>query len=190
MRQSGATHDESIDSNLSQFCLEANSEFQAANDAAAQDFLRYVERYERPREVVELGCGDGAALNTFKHLDVKTFGVDINPEKLMFNEHDYWQGDMIEWLGEQKPKSVKNIFMHHALEHIVDVKEALELISIVLEVGGLFYCIVPADDRPHEVHHTAFDSPNELAPPKLKTLVSKKQERFGHPEYIYVGAKA
>lgn len=189
MRQSGATHEESIDNNLTQFCLEVDSEFQAANDAAAQDLLRYIEGFERPRKVVELGCGDGAALNTFKELDVDVFGVDINPEKLSQNKHQYWQGDMLEWLSDQKAKSVNNIFMHHALEHIVQVKELLEYVSIVLENGGLFYCIVPADDHPHEVHHTAFDDAKELAPPRMKTIVAKKQERFGHPEYIYVGVK-
>lgn len=183
------SHDESIDSNLSQFCLEVDSEFQAANDAAAQDFLRYMEKYDRPLEVVELGCGDGAALNTFERLGVKTFGVDINPEKLASNDHDYWQGDMAEWLGDQPAKSVKNIFMHHALEHIVSIKEVLDYIYIVLEKGGIFYCIVPADDHPHEVHHTAFDSALELAPPKMQTVTARKQERFGHPEYLYVGVK-
>lgn len=189
MRQSGATHYESIDDNLAQFCLEVDSEFQSANDSAVQDFMRYIEKYNRPKRVVELGCGDGAALNTFKGLGVEVFGVDINPEKLFYNTHPYHQGDMVIWAGEQKAKSVSNIFMHHALEHIVDVSELLSYIAMILERGGLFYCIVPADDSPHEVHHTAFDSALELAPPKLEILQARKQERFGHPEYLYVGRR-
>lgn len=189
MRQSDATHDESVHSNLGQFCLEVDSEFQAANDSAAQDFVRNLERLGRSRTVVELGCGDGAALNTLRGLGVEVFGVDINPEKLKHNKHLYWHGDMVEWLSDQKARSVSNIFMHHALEHIIQVKELLEYVSIVLEKGGVFYCIVPADDHPHEVHHTAFDSALELAPPRMKTIIAKRQERFGHPEYIYVGVK-
>lgn len=185
MRQSGVTHEASIMSNLQQFCYEVDSEFQAANNDAAKDCVRYLEQ----KSIIELGCGDGAALQKFVELGVTVFGVDINEEKLAVNPHPHIASDMLSWLETQPDDSLPNIFMHHALEHIIAVDELLWLISIKLVPSGIFYCVVPADDEPHEVHHTAFDSPHELAPPEMQRIVATKQVRYGHPEYLYIGQK-
>jgi SAM-dependent methyltransferase len=189
VRQSGATHEESIKSNKEIYCFEKDSGFQQPNDAAAVLFTGYIRDNGSEDIVVELGCGDGASLRKFQELGVFTIGVDINPSKLALATGPVYEMDMLEFLKVQQTGSANNIFMHHSLEHIVAVKEVLAEVPRVLKKGGLFFCITPAEDEPHSVHNTAFDSPDELEPSGLKRLECTKQIRFGHPEYMYVGIK-
>ena len=185
MRQLDATHQESIDGNLGQWCYEVDSEFQQANDAAVAEAAEYM----KVKKVWELGCGDGAALREFQKLGFVTVGVDINADKLDRAVGGTVKADMVDYLWGVKDGSISNIFMHHSLEHIVAVEELLGLITLKLKKGGVFYCVVPADDTPNTVHYTAFDSAEELLPPGLKPVIVAKQERFGHPEFKCVAIK-
>lgn len=185
MRQLDATHKESIEGNLGQWCYEVDSEFQQANDAAAEDAVSYMTT----TTVYELGCGDGASLRKFRELGFDTIGIDINANKLDKAVGKTIKADMVDWLWGIKDNSLPNIFMHHSLEHIINVDELLGLVTLKLAHNGIFYCVVPADDTPNTVHYTAFDSAEELLPPGLKPLVMAKQERFGHPEYKMVATK-
>lgn len=189
MRQSGLTHEESIQANKENFCLEKDSWFQQPNDAAAEHCTGMIRSAGGSPAVVELGCGDGAALRKFQELKIHTLGVDINTEKLSYATGIVIESDMLQWLLDQPDETVSNIFMHHSLEHIVAVPEVLTEIARVLDRGGIFYCVVPADDTPHSVHNTAFDSAEELAPVGLRTVIAEKQIRFEHPEFLYVGYK-
>lgn len=185
MRQLDATHKESIDGNLGQWCYEVDSEFQQANDDAVEDAITYMDR----KIVWELGCGDGASLRKFKEHGYVTIGVDINTDKLDRAVGLLVNIDMIEYLNSVKDNSIPNIFMHHSIEHIVDVKRLLQLVTLKLISGGIFYCVTPADDTPNTVHYTAFDSAEELLPPGLEPIEMVKQERYGHPEYKCVARK-
>ncbi len=187
MRQLDATHKESIEGNLGQWCYEVDSEFQQANDNAVEDAIRYINPLKKI--VIELGCGDGASLRKFQEYDFSTVGVDINANKLERALGVVVKSDMIDWLMQAEDGTLPNIFMHHSLEHIINVGELLGLVTLKLAHNGIFYCVVPADDTPNTVHYTAFDSAEELLPPGLKPLVMAKQERFGHPEYKCVATK-
>lgn len=185
MRQLPATHKQSIIGNLGQWCYEVDSEFQQANDAAAEDAASYMTTMT----VYELGCGDGASLRKFRQLGFATVGIDINADKLDRAVGKTIKADMVDWLHKAKDGSLPNIFMHHSLEHIINVDELLGLVTLKLAHNGIFYCVVPADDTPNTVHYTAFDEANELLPPSLIPLVLTKQERFGHPEFKCVAKK-
>ncbi len=189
MRQSGKSHKQSIDSNLQQWCYEVDSEFQEANNNAAEEMAAYMNQHGL-KEVVELGCGDGAAVRKFAELGIEISGVDINSEKLAMIDKSIptHKSDMVTWMSAQD--SVPSIFMHHSLEHIVSVEKLLALVTQKLRPGCIFYCVVPAGDHPHEVHHTAFDDASELMPPGLEVLHLGKQERFGHEEFKCVAIKS
>jgi SAM-dependent methyltransferase len=187
MRQLDATHQESIEGNLGQWCYEVDSEFQQANNDAAEDAASYIN--PKNKVVIELGCGDGASLIKFHELGFATIGVDINADKLDRALGPKVKADMVDWLWGVKDNSLANIFMHHSIEHIINVDELIGLVTLKLAKGGIFYCVTPADDTPNTVHYTAFDSAEELLPPGLKPLVLTKQERFGHPEYKCVAIK-
>lgn len=183
MKKADLTKLESILGNLHQWCFEVGSEFEQNNIAAVVDF---VETYKPVGTVVELGCGDGAALKAFEQLGIKTFGVDINKEKLDKAPGDTALDDVLDWLVKQPRKSVDNIFTHHALEHMVHIDEVLAEIGRVLKPGGLYYAVVPAHDHVHEVHHVAFESAKELLPKGLKQVKLAEQERFGAKEYLCI----
>lgn len=187
MRQLDASHKESIKGNLAHWCYEVDSEFQQVNDAAVEEAYDLI--YKLDLRVVELGCGDGASLRKFQELGVTTVGVDINADKLDRAVGETIKADMVDYLWGVKNNSIPNIFMHHSLEHIIKVEELLNLVSAKLAKGGIFYCVVPADDTPNTVHYTAFDSAEELLPPGLEPIEIVKQERFGHPEFKCVAIK-
>ena len=93
-------------------------------------------------------------------------GVDINQVKLDRNPAETVCDNMVDYL--KKAKKLPNIFIHHALEHVPNPQEVLDLISKKLE--GLLYIEVPANDHLHSVHHAIFDNPDDLLPKGFKVV--------------------
>lgn len=179
------TQEESILHNLETWCYEVGSEFEEMGRQAAEDFIKYITK----SAVLELGCGDGASNEVFMENNIQTLSVDINPNKLSRLRHGLIVGmDMLDFLRSCKTDKVNNIFAHHSLEHTVCAEEILTEVSRVLCPNGIFYAIVPAHDHLHSVHHTVFESPDELLPPGFKPIVMQEQNRK-EPEWICVAQK-
>jgi hypothetical protein len=77
---------------------------------------------------------------------------------------------MVGFLKKKKDNSIPNIFSHHALEHLPNPQDVLNLISKKLKSGGYIYFEVPANDHIHSVHHATFDSPEDLLPPGFEIV--------------------
>lgn len=156
----------SITEQLSNFVLEANTNYAESSREAVQHFMKYVDN----ARVVDLGCGDGAATPFFTEHGVKVIGVDINEQKLKLNPTATVFADIISYLKAQSDNSIPNIFCHHVLEHLPNPKTALKLIGKKLAKGGFVYIEVPADDHIHSVHHSTFDGPDDILPPDLEEV--------------------
>lgn len=184
-KTSTTTHARSIDANLRTWCYEVGTRFEEVNRQAVHDFARYCES----GQVIELGCGDGAAANEFLRLGYEYVGIDVNPGKLRRIGGGVTHcRDVLEWLYEQDDDSLPNIFAHHFLEHTVDVEKILVEIARTLAPGGIYYAVTPAHDYIHTVHFIAFEDAEELLPPGLELLHSGEQKR-NEPEYYCVAEK-
>lgn len=163
------TEEESIRQNLENWCFEVGTTFEAGAKESARLFLEYIGK----EPVVDLGCGDGAAISVFTENGNKVTAVDINPEKLnKVQGAKKVQQDFLTFLT----KPVDNIFMHHSLEHFVNYEEVLKRIS--KHTKGYCLIAVPNNDHVHSVHHVQFETVDDIIPPNMeqvKTLVTPEQ---------------
>jgi ubiquinone/menaquinone biosynthesis C-methylase UbiE len=109
---------------------------------SVSEFAKYVDKNAR---VLEVGCGDGFALNVLKKLNFTgVTGCDINPEKIgvaVRHGHAVSVQDAHQ-LGFQSSRFAA-VYCAHTLEHTYDGPLALKEIYRVLIPGGLVFIIVP-----------------------------------------------
>lgn len=146
-------------------------EFEKATNfinSSRQAVERFVVHLPLKSVVIDLGCGDGAATEFFKEAGMTVIGVDVNRKKLAKNNTKTVRTDMVSYL--EKAKSVPNVFIHHALEHLPNPQEVLDLIEQKLEWNGRLYVEVPEGDHLHSVHHATFDTPEDLCPKSFRII--------------------
>lgn len=153
---------------------------------SSRDAVRRFSPYLQVKEVVDLGCGDGAATLFFEGVEVT--GVDINPGKLADNPTKTVEEDMVSYLKRQPNNSIPNIFTHHALEHLPNPQVAINLIGNKLAKGGYLYAEVPAFDDIHvnAGHHSSFDDPADLLPEGFEVL---EADTVGGTEHYIIARK-
>lgn len=175
---------ESVRQNLNEWCFEVGTEYERYSREAAEKFIEYIGK----QSVVDLGAGDGAATKVFLENGNKVIAVDINKEKLskIDQRADIICQDIKEYM---KFVVLKNVFLHHTLEHIVDYQEILDQIGKKLVKGGYCYIAVPKDDKPHSVHHVAFDSIEELCPPGLEVVEQYESNVPYWKQYVVIARK-
>jgi len=179
-------HKDSIQENLDIWCYERGTRFEIANEEAAKEFMNLLE--EPYTDVIDLGCGDGAAGQYFVERGLFTIGIDINQEKLKNYPGISIAVDMYDFLREMKNESIQNIFTHHALEHTVRARDIIAECGRVLQPGGYYYAVVPANDHLHTVHHVVFEKAIELLPVGLIPIFCDYQDRM-EPEFKCVAQK-
>ena len=173
------TYEQSIQQNLDHYCFEREEDFVKFAIEAAEEFLRY-----NPQgTIVDLGCGDGAAIPTLIRNN-PVIGVDINLHKLarIPRVAQLFYDDFLAYLGKQEDNSVDNFFMHHALEHTPSDQAVLDQMYRTLKPDGMAFIVVPEDDELHSVHHSVFSQPEELAPEGAQVIVADKRRRYGNKE--------
>lgn len=173
--------EESIHQQLQTWAFETESNFiNSSKEAVA----RFAPKLPSKSTVIDLGCGDGAATPFFKEAGIEVIGVDINQAKLDRNPTTTVCDTIANYL--QRTKTLSNIFIHHALEHLPNPQEVLDLISRKLNSGGLVYIEVPADDHIHSVHHSTFDSPDDLLP---EGFIVVEKDTVGGEHYLIARKK-
>jgi ubiquinone/menaquinone biosynthesis C-methylase UbiE len=147
-------------------------------------FIAYLEN----KSVIDLGCGDGAAYQTFKEAGIKYLGVDINANKLAVHKGKTIESDMLDWLKEQPGNSVANIFTHHALEHLAEPTEVLSEIARVITPGGFCFNTVPYGGEVGGGHFSIFTEAGQLLPPNFD-VIYQQVDATGYPEIKVIGRK-
>ena len=167
--------EESIKEQLGTYIMESQTHFAQSSQQGVERLVPHLTN----KRVVDLGCGDGASTKFFTEHGVKVIGVDINQEKLDLNQTATICDDMVSYLKKQPDNSIPNIFCHHALEHLPNPQEVLDLISKKLPTGGVIYIEVPDEGAPHEVHHASFGSAEDLLPEGFE-VVEQNTENGEH----------
>ena len=175
------TPEESIESNLANWCFEVGTEHEGHTKRNAEEFAGYMIS----NKVVDFGSGDGAANKGFP-VGTEITAVDINQEKLDKNtaKHKVLK-DFVSYL--KSVDSIDNLFMNHTLEHTVEYTEVLKLLNT--KVKGAILIAVPSRDEVHSCHHVAFGSVDEITLPSFKTKIAEEREVDAITEYIYIGVK-
>jgi 2-polyprenyl-3-methyl-5-hydroxy-6-metoxy-1,4-benzoquinol methylase len=110
----------------------------------ALEFCRPV--VERGTRVLDVGCGYGATLRTFKRAGCEVYGVEPSPHRAAVARRlGARVGDVpVEELdADAFGGPVDLVLTNHVLEHIVDVDRYVERVASVLKPGGHVYIAVP-----------------------------------------------
>jgi len=110
-------------------------------------FLNIVLRHLDPKKgdrVLEIGCSRGIIVNKLQELGIDAYGVDINPESIKSGTAknlSVMDATKLDFSGE----SFDKIYSFHTIEHIPDLKKALEEMSRVLKPDGKIALIYPME---------------------------------------------
>ncbi len=183
------TYKESIEENLTYWCMEIGSRFEEINQDAVKEFIKiFEEKKIINKNILDIGSGDGAATNEFIKNGFKVTALDINMEKLgRIQNANAVCADALTYIENQK--YLNNVFTHHSLEHMISADQIIKKISEKMTPNCLYYATVPAGDYLHSVHHVVFESPIEILPPMFEPILLKERERFGEKEYVCVAIK-
>lgn len=111
---------------------------------------KYLEE-NKSKKFLDLGCGEGWALDFFKKRNWDVLGLDYSDEGLKkFNPNciKYLiKGDIYENLNHliKKNREFNVINLSHVFEHVVDPISLLEKIKIILKKNGILIITVPND---------------------------------------------
>jgi len=111
---------------------------------------------EKDKKILDVGCGDGVALNWFKNNGyVFVEGIDGNPNKLkLANKVGFvtYKGD-IHNLSNIIKNKYDIIYCSHVLEHMFSVDVVIEEFKKRLNENGIIIIIVPYPDHgPDDAH--------------------------------------
>jgi SAM-dependent methyltransferase len=121
------------------------------NPASYSDLHKYdmifnelKNKWNKEDSILEIGTANGELLDIFKRNGYTSlFGVDPSAsciETLESNGITSWQKSLLDFKPKRK---FKNIILSHVLEHILDVKKAMNVLSTILEDDGTLYVEVP-----------------------------------------------
>jgi SAM-dependent methyltransferase len=94
------------------------------------------------RKLLDIGCGDGTFLDVARRFGWRGAGTELNPSRA--RERGLEVFETIEAARRMGPYTC--ITLWHSLEHLPDPREALSLLSDVLEPAGALFVAVPNAD--------------------------------------------
>ncbi len=130
-----------------------NSALYKARKAVYVGRLKRVLALCKPSEnfrVLDIGCGDGRALNWYRELDgyqIETYGVDFDEqsvEKAKAAGHRVYLGTFED--AEIPLNYFDLVVATHVIEHVADPKRFASRVLQVLKPGGIFLCETPNAD--------------------------------------------
>jgi 2-polyprenyl-3-methyl-5-hydroxy-6-metoxy-1,4-benzoquinol methylase len=131
-------------------------------------------------ELLDIGCGTGAFLNTMKTAGWGTTGLepDYNARKKaeeLYGIQPLESGKLF----ELKPASYHAITMWHVLEHVHELHAYIKQLDILLAPNGKIFIAVPNytsnDATVYDAHWAAYDVPRHLyhfSPAAMEQLIS------------------
>lgn len=132
-------------------------------------------------EILDIGCGTGAFLNTMKNAGWSITGLEPDTAARMKAVELYGISPMEpQKLFELPPATFNAISMWHVLEHVHQLHEYMEQVSKLLTVGGRLLVAVPnytsKDAGIYKEYWAAWDVPRHLyhfSPQSMERLVSR-----------------
>lgn len=175
--------------------------FESDNKHWAKGQERYIKqnfaKTKKDANILDMACGDGVGLKTFKKLGFKNLtGVEFNAKKAKVAEKI---GYPVKKYDMHQLKFIDStfdiVYSSHTLEHSYKPSEAIKQLHRVLKPKGLLYVVLPYPDNSHP-NDKAHGAKYELGTnhddngkavtgyfEKLGfTLISKKYDHFREPE--------
>ncbi len=108
---------------------------------------RWERRFERPGSVLELGCGDGAMLDSFGRKGWKVVGIERSPEVAAVAHRKFGIPVFVGGLDAVRPAaSFDIVILFQVLEHLPDPLATLKQCARLLKPSGQLIIGVPNFD--------------------------------------------
>lgn len=108
------------------------------------DLIQQHQKITSETFVVEIGCGAGGILKSFKDKGAQVFGNDLGEKYIQYGKETHnlnLQSGTIHDLDLDQKANV--IVYSHVMEHILDPVKELEKVKEILDPNGLLYIEVP-----------------------------------------------
>jgi 2-polyprenyl-3-methyl-5-hydroxy-6-metoxy-1,4-benzoquinol methylase len=165
-----------------------NNTYQYARKYAIHNKYALVKSYANSdnSSLLDIGCGTGEFLGYCKEKGFKCIGIEPSADarKLAKQNHDLAVFDLNE-LGAIESDSFDVITMWHVLEHVHDLKPAIQTVKRILKPGGYYLVAVPNPDsfdaKQYGAYWAAFDVPRHLfhfVPSTMKKIMANAGFQF------------
>lgn len=105
------------------------------------------ERWDQPKIVVDIGCGQGVLMESLSQLGVKTYGVEHDEASYWVlenpNVHIETHSKFYSGTGKQLKSKVDLVIFWHVLEHLENPVKALQEVYQLLDENGKLCISVP-----------------------------------------------
>jgi len=155
-----------------------NSAYQMVRKYTLLKKLQLVSKFYKTGKMLDIGCGTGEFLNTFKDAKWETLGVEPNADVRKMAKEKYG-------LDVREESELKNlpgagfdvITMWHVLEHVPRLNDRIEDLKRLIKPNGLIVIAVPnctsLDAKIYKENWAAYDVPRHLyhfSPKDIETV--------------------
>ena len=108
-----------------------------------QEVLKYLVP-RREEKILEIGCGRGFVVRELQNVSPETYGIDVNPNSIEHGVSSNLKAMDAERL-EFDDASFDKLYSFHVIEHVQNIRKALEEMERVLRPGGRMLLVYPAE---------------------------------------------
>lgn len=155
-----------------------NSAYQMVRKYTLLKKLQMISKFYKTGEILDIGCGTGEFLKTFKDAKWQTLGIEPSPDVRKMAIENY--GLDVREEAEIKNLEASNfdiITMWHVLEHVPDLNDRIEDLKRLIKPNGVIVIAVPnctsLDAKIYKENWAAYDVPRHLyhfSPKDIETV--------------------
>jgi len=155
-----------------------NSAYQMVRKYTLLKKLQLISKFYKTGKILDIGCGTGEFLKTFKDAKWQTLGIEPSPDVRKMAIENY----SLDVRGEAEIKNLEAsgfdvITMWHVLEHVPDLNDRIEDLKRLIKPNGLIVIAVPnctsLDAKIYKENWAAYDVPRHLyhfSPKDIETV--------------------
>lgn len=160
-----------------------NSAYQSVRKYTLLKKLQLISRFYKTGKLLDIGCGTGEFLKTFKDAKWETLGIEPSDSARKMAIENFGldvRGE--EGLKDLESESFDVITMWHVLEHVPHLNERVSDLKRLLKPKGMIVIAVPncssLDAKNYGANWAAYDVPRHLyhfTPKDIETLFRKHE---------------
>ncbi len=160
-----------------------NSAYQSVRKYTLLKKLQLISKFYKTGKLLDIGCGTGEFLKTFKDAKWETLGIEPSDSARKMAIENFGLDVREEaQLKNLASESFDVITMWHVLEHVPHLNERIEDLKRLLKPKGMIIIAVPncssLDAKKYGVHWAAYDVPRHLyhfTPKDIESIFRKHE---------------
>lgn len=155
-----------------------NSAYQMVRKYTLLKKLQLISKFYKTGKILDIGCGTGEFLKTFKDAKWQTLGIEPSPDvrKMAIENYGLDVREEAE-INNLEASSFDVITMWHVLEHVPNLSDRMEDLKRLIKPNGIIIIAVPnctsLDAKIYKENWAAYDVPRHLyhfSPKDIETV--------------------